>query len=114
MIKSKAILKIERILKKIQDSSFDESHVDVLFVTLRELPKATYNIREIGAFVAHGNVRDQGLVNDIMLRNHLFLNLNFGKDKERVDNQKNQYPSYFPELVRLQLKLFNDESLKML
>ena len=112
MSKSKAISTIERILNKIKDSNFDESHVYVLFVTIRDLPKATLSIREIGAFVAHGNVRDQGLINDIILRNHLFLNLCFGKDKDLINNDKQLYPKYFPELVRLQLKLFSDEDFK--
>lgn len=112
MTKSKAISKVERILRKIKDSNFDETHIDVLFVTIRDLPKATLGIREIGAFVAHGNVREQGLINDIILRNHLFLSFRFGKDHELVNNLKNEYPKYLPELVRLQLKLFNDEDLK--
>lgn len=112
MNKSKSITKIERILNKIRENDFDDSHIDVLFVTLRELPKSTVNIREIGAFVAHGNVRDQGLINDIMLRNHLFISMSFGIDHQIIDYQKNQFPRYLPELARLQLKLFNDEQIK--
>lgn len=112
MNKSKAISKIERILNRIKSSSFDESHVEHLFVTARYLPKATERIFEIGSFVAHGVERNQGLINDIMLRNHLYISMTFGKDKELIDNAKNRFPKYLPELIKLQLRLFNDEELK--
>ncbi|EAZ5991674.1 hypothetical protein RLQ00_001640 [Salmonella enterica] len=112
MKKSKAISKLERILIKIRNFDFDESDIELLFITARALPNATKSIFEIGSFVAHGDVRDQGLINDIMLRNQLLINCVLGKDKKIVDVNKNQYPKYLPKLLELQLKLYTDEYFK--
>ncbi|HDX8784419.1 TPA: hypothetical protein RQO42_003779 [Klebsiella michiganensis] len=112
MNKSKAISRIERILKKLKDNNFTDSDVDVLFVTARELPSATKNIFEIGSFVAHNHQRDQGVINDIMLRNHMLLSLAFGRDKHDVKPEVNEFPKYLPLLIKLQLKMFSDEHFK--
>ncbi|EDJ5353038.1 hypothetical protein GFA98_14650, partial [Salmonella enterica subsp. enterica serovar Apapa] len=102
MNKSKAISRIERILKKLKDGNFTDSDIDVLFVTARELPSATKNVFEIGSFVAHNHQRDKGIINDIMLRNHLFLSLKFGRDKYAVKPELNEFPEYLPLLIKLQ------------
>jgi hypothetical protein len=47
MNKSKAISRIERILRKLKDGTFTDSDIDVLFVTARELPTATKNILKL-------------------------------------------------------------------
>lgn len=112
MNKSKAISRIERVLKKLKDNAFTDSDIDILFVTARELPSATKNIFEIGSFVAHIHKRDQGVINDMMLRNHLLLKIKFGYDKYNVNSKLNKFPKYFPLLIKLQLKMFNDEQLK--
>lgn len=112
MNKSKAISRIERILKKLKDNNFTDSDVDILFVTARELPSATKNIFEIGSFVAHNHQRDQGVINDIMLRNHMLLSLAFGRDKHDVKPEVNEFPKYLPLLIKLQLKMFSDEHFK--
>lgn len=112
MNKSKAISRIERILKKLKDGNFTDSDIDVLFVTARELPSATKNVFEIGSFVAHNHQRDKGIINDIMLRNHLFLSLKFGRDKYAVKPELNEFPEYLPLLIKLQLKMFSDDHFK--
>lgn len=112
MNKSKAISRIERILRKLKDGTFTDSDIDVLFVTARELPTATKNIFEIGSFVAHNHQRDQGLINDMMLRNHLLLSLGFGRDKHDVKPELNEFPKFLPLLIKLQLRIFNDEHFK--
>ncbi|HDU3454369.1 TPA: hypothetical protein RFJ86_003230 [Klebsiella pneumoniae] len=112
MNKSKAISRIERILRKLKDGTFTDSDIDVLFVTARELPTATKNIFEIGSFVAHNHQRDQGLINDMMLRNHLLLSLGFGRDKHDVKPELNEFPKFLPLLIKLQLRMFNDDHFK--
>ena len=112
MNKSKAISRIEKVLRRLKDGVFSDSDLDVLFVTARELPSATKNIFEIGSFVAHNHQRDQGIINDLMLRNHLLLSLGFGRDKHSVKPELNEYPKYLPLLIKLQLKMFNDEHFK--
>ncbi|EKY3154894.1 hypothetical protein RBA22_004182, partial [Cronobacter sakazakii] len=112
MNKSKAISRIERVLRKLKDGTFTDSDIDVLFVTARELPTATKNIFEIGSFVAHNHQRDQGLINDMMLRNHLLLSLGFGRDKHDVKPELNEFPKYLPLLIKLQLRMFNDDHFK--
>lgn len=112
MNKSKAISRIERVLRRLKDGSFTDSDIDVLFVTARELPSAPKCIFEIGSFVAHNHRRDQGEIKDIMLRNHLLLSLKFGRDKHAVKPELNEYPKYLPTLIRLQLRMFSDEFLK--
>ncbi|MBD5753045.1 hypothetical protein IF799_10930 [Citrobacter freundii] len=112
MNKSKAISRIERVLRKLKDGNFTDSDIDVLFVTARELPAATKNIFEIGSFVAHNHLRDQGIINDIMLRNHLLLSLQFGRDKHNVKPDLNEFPKYLPLLIKLQLRMFSDDHFK--
>ncbi|EPY4207887.1 hypothetical protein ACXDHU_002255 [Klebsiella pneumoniae] len=112
MNKSKAISRIERILRKLKDGTFTDSDIDVLFVTARELPTATKNIFEIGSFVAHNHQRDQGLINDMMLRNHLLLSLGFGRAKHDVKPELNEFPKFLPLLIKLQLRMFNDDHFK--
>ncbi|MDM2766963.1 hypothetical protein [Citrobacter sp. Cpo147] len=112
MNKSKAISRIEKVLRRLKDGVFSDSDIDVLFVTARELPSATKSIFEIGSFVAHNHQRDQGIINDLMLRNHLLLSLGFGRDKHNVKPELNEYPKYLPLLIKLQLKMFNDEHFK--
>lgn len=112
MNKSKAISRIEKVLRRLKDGVFSDSDIEMLFVTARELPSATKNIFEIGSFVAHNHQRDQGVINDIMLRNHLLLSLEFGCDKYNVKPELNEYPKYLPLLIKLQLKMFNDEHFK--
>ncbi|EMI7083986.1 hypothetical protein V6865_000421 [Salmonella enterica subsp. enterica serovar Apapa] len=112
MKKNKSISRIEKVLKKIKDGNFTDSDIDVLFVTARELPSASKNIFEIGSFVAHNYQRDQGVINDIMLRNHLLLSLRFGRDKLSVRPELNEFPKYLPRLIKLQLKMFNDDYFK--
>lgn len=114
MKKNKSISRIEKVLKKIKDGSFTESDIDVLFVTARELPSASKNIFEMGSFVAHNYQRDQGVINDIMLRNHLLMSLAFGRDKNNVRPDLNEFPKYLPLLIKLQLKIFNDNYFKKL
>ncbi len=112
MKKNRSIVKVERILKNIASGDFSESDIEVLFVTARELPEASRDIFEVGSFVAHNNLRNQGVVRDIMLRNHLRLNIQFGCDKELVKPNLNEFPVYLPELIRLQLRMFDDGDLK--
>lgn len=112
MNKSKAILRIEKVLRKLKDGNFTDSDIEILFVTARELPSATKSIFEIGSFVAHNHQRDKGVINDIMLRNHLLLSLIFGRDKYDVKPELNEYPKYLPLLIKLQLNMFSDEHFK--
>ncbi|HFG3103736.1 TPA: hypothetical protein ACGGIC_002696 [Escherichia coli] len=112
MNKSKAISRIERVLRRLKDGFYSDSDIDVLFVTARELPSATKNISEIGSFVAHVHKRDQGVINDLMLRNYMMLSLMFGRDKHYVKPELNEYPKYLPLLIKLQLKMFNDDHFK--
>lgn len=110
--KSKAITRVEKLLNKIKESDFNDSDIELLFVTLRELPSAPQNIIEIGNFVAHNHQRNQGIINDIMLRNHLLLNLHFGRDKEFIKPSLNEFPQHFPILIKLQLRMFDDNHFK--
>lgn len=112
MKKNQAISRIERVLKKIASSDFNDSDIEVLFITARELPLATKSIREVGSFVAHIYERDQGIMKDIMLRNYLRLNFGFGVDKHDVKPEKNEYPQYLPLLIKLQLQVFEDDYFK--
>lgn len=99
-------------MRRLKDGVFSDSDIDVLFVTARELPSATKSIFEIGSFVAHNHQRDQGIINDIILRNHLLVNLKFGRDKHNIKPKLNEYPKYLPLLIKLQLKMFDDEYFK--
>ncbi|TWX76430.1 hypothetical protein FR732_26820, partial [Klebsiella pneumoniae] len=81
---SKAISTIQKILRRLESGFFTDSDIDVLFVTARELPSATKNIFEIGSFVAHKHQRDKGIINDMMQRNHLLMNILYGRDKYKV------------------------------
>ncbi|ELZ9926906.1 hypothetical protein U1U32_000021 [Cronobacter malonaticus] len=110
--KSKAIARVERLLNKIKEGNFNDSDIEVLFVTLRDFPSAPRNIIEIGNFVAHNHQRNQGVINDIMLRNHLLLNLHFGRDKKLVKPSVNEFPQNFPVLIKLQLRMFDDNHFK--
>lgn len=112
MNKSKAVSRIERVLRKLKDGNYSDSDVDVLFISARELPSATKNIFEIGSFVAHNHQRDQGIINDIMLRNHLLISIGFGRDKHSIKPELNEFPKHLPVLIKLQLKMFSDEHFK--
>lgn len=112
MNKSSAILRIEKILRKLKSGEFTDSDIDVLFVTSRELPSASKNVFEIGSFVAHNHQRNQGIINDIMQRNHLMLSIRFGRDKHSVKPELNEFPKYLPLLIKLQLRMFSDEHFK--
>jgi hypothetical protein len=110
--KSTAIAKIRTVIQRISDGAFNDSDIEMLFIKLRELPSATKYISEVGDFVAHNHLRDKGLVNDMMLRNHYLLSMTHGVDQELLNSQENKYPKYLPELIRLQLKAFDDAHLK--
>lgn len=112
MNKSKAISRIERVLRKLKNDDFTDSDIDVLFVTARELPSATKNIFEIGSFVAHNHQRDQGVINDVMLRNHLLMSFKFGRDQHYFKPELNEFPIYLPLLIKLQLRMFSDDYFK--
>ncbi len=114
MNRSAAINKIEKIISRIDGNSFSDSDIEILFVTLREFPDASKNIFEIGSFVSHNHLRDKGLINDIMLRNHLLMNIHFGADKSLIQPNKNEFPKYLPKLISLQLKMFKDSDFKKL
>lgn len=109
---SKAISTIQKILRRLESGFFTDSDIDVLFVTARELPSATKNIFEIGSFVAHKHQRDKGIINDMMQRNHLLMNILYGRDKYKVKHALNEYPKYLPLLIKLQLNMFDNEYLK--
>lgn len=109
--KSRSIIKIEKIIKNIDDGQFNSSDIEVLFVTARELPNASKKIFDIGSFVAHSNARDKGYIKNILLRNHLRLNFGFGCDKLKIKPSLNQYPKYLPQLVELQLMTFDKNTL---
>lgn len=111
--KSRSILKIEKIINKIELGDFNSSDIEILFVTARELPHASKKVFDIGSFVAHNNIRDKGYIREILLRNHLRSNFSFGYDKNLIKPQLNEYPKYLPILIELQLKMFDVSHFKV-
>ncbi|MCZ0714342.1 hypothetical protein [Klebsiella quasipneumoniae] len=111
--KSRSILKIEKIINKIEMGDFNSSDIEILFVTARELPNASKKVFDIGSFVAHNNIRDKGYIREILLRNHLRLNFSFGYDKNLIKPELNEYPKYLPILIDLQIKIFDVNHFKV-
>lgn len=112
MNKSGAISKIRKILSRLDGDVYNDSDIELFFVTLREMPSATKNIIEIGDFVAHSEQREKGVINEIMLRNSLLANIVSGYDRQLVNSVENKYPKNFPTLIKLQLKLYTDSEIK--
>ncbi len=112
MKKNSAISRIEKVISRIKENSFNDSDVELFFVTLRELPNVTRNIIEIGGFVAHNYCRDQGVVRDYILRNYLFLSVRLGMDDFLANSSRGEFSKYFPDLIKLQLRMFDDEHFK--
>ncbi|WP_042858810.1 hypothetical protein [Dickeya sp. NCPPB 3274] len=112
MKNNSAISRIEKIIYRIKDGAFNDSDVELFFVTLRELKNATRNIVEIGSFVAHNHCRDKGLISDYILRNYLFLSVRVGMDNFLANSSRGEFPKYFPVLIKLQLKMFDNAHFK--
>lgn len=112
MNKSGSISKVRKILSRLDSGVYNDSDIELFFVTLREMPSATKNIIELGDFVAHSEQREKGVINEIMLRNSLLANIVSGYDHQLVSSIENKYPKNFPTLIKLQLKLYNDSEIK--
>ncbi|EAZ5086310.1 hypothetical protein CRR46_08530 [Salmonella enterica] len=112
MKKSVLISKVSKILSRLNDDNYNDSDIELFFVTLREMPSATKSIIEIGDFVAHSEQRNKGVINEIMLRNSLLANIVSGYDHQVVNKDRNEYPQNFPTLIKLQLKMYNDAEIK--
>jgi hypothetical protein len=111
MKKNAVAMKIERIMRRIADNTFVDNDILVLLVTLRELEKASIHIFEIGCFVAHSNIRDKGIIKDILFRNYCIFKLHYGRDKELIRSRTSKLPYYLPKLIQLQCKAIGNEAL---
>lgn len=57
-------IQCQEIIRKIEEDNFSSSDIDLLFIKLREHPYGNQVFLEIANFVAHGDVRDKGLIFD--------------------------------------------------
>jgi len=111
MKKSVSLARIEGIIKRIENNSFVDNDVLVLMVTLRELPRAGVKIFEIGSFVAHSDVRDKGVVKDILSRNYYMFSMSLGSDRHLIDSDDDRLPYYFPDVIKMQAAMIGHEKL---
>jgi len=108
MNKSSSIAKIKKIIDRVAQSNFNDSDIEVLFVTAREISSNSKRLFEVGSFVAHNNARDKGIINETLSRGYYLLNLQFGMDRLLVDVNRDRYPAYLQKFIKLQLQILDD------
>jgi hypothetical protein len=101
------------IIEKITNDNFDYNDIDLLFIRLRAHSERNSIFNEIANFIAHNDIRNQGLINDSINALNDRIMLLF--DKNKTDNNfiiSQPFPKYILEMVKRQAKKINKKFLR--
>ena len=104
--------KLEKVLQRIQSSSFDEIDVDVLFSKLRDYAPENSTLREVGHYLAHNRNRNQGITTKEL--NSFWLTLRFYVEYYQKKQPIDVYnlPLWIKEFILLQTDRLDQKMLK--
>jgi hypothetical protein len=106
-------LKTQRTIDRIQRGDFNDEDVEVVILRLREYSRSFQVFREVANFVAHNDVRDQGITNKSL--DAFYLAFKYGMDyigsEKKLDITK-RFPSYVMYLLVHQLRSCSNASLR--
>lgn len=105
-------VKVERTVEKIQGGTFDQDDIELLLIRLRAHSGAYWVFKEASHFVAHNDVRDQGVINESLdtfsLSFRFFMEYGYSGVGLRLDEP---FPAYVKKLLMLQVKKFDEKEL---
>lgn len=105
-------VKAERTVEKIQGGTFDQDDIELLLIRLRAYSGGYWVFREASNFVAHNDVRDQGVINESLdtfnLSVRFFMEYGYTGVGLRLDEP---FPAYIKKLLTLQVKKFDEKEL---
>ena len=107
-------LKIQKIISKIETSNFDENDVDNLFMKLRAFSNGNDVFREVADFVAHNDLRNEGIANKSL--ESLYLSFKFFNEytsENKPLNISEPFPLYIKNLMIYQIDKCNEADLKL-
>lgn len=107
-------LKTQKIISKIETSNFDENDVDNLFMKLRAFSNGNDVFREVADFVAHNDIRNEGIANKSL--EALYLSFKFFNEytsEKKPLNISEPFPLYIKNLMIYQIDKCNEADLKL-
>lgn len=101
--------KVHKIIEKIINNNFDETNIDSLFYYLRPYSGKHNIFREVAHFLAHSDLRDQGLTFDSL--KHLYLSCKYSGLEGTRPSVSSPLPSEVKELIKNKLHKYGIQRL---
>ncbi|MBH3444870.1 hypothetical protein I5L59_14935 [Pseudomonas moraviensis] len=113
-MKASERIKAQKVIDKIQSGDFDENDIDNIFMRLRAYSAGYRVFREVADFVAHNDVRNQGLLIDSL--DNMYLSFRYFLDYATPDAQgldvSKPIPIYIKKLMKYQVDKCKPEELR--
>ncbi len=104
--------KVEYIIQKIQDGSFNQTDIDNLFMKLRAFSADYPVLTEVGHFLAHNDQRDRGLTIDRLRTLQLAVTLHYEAGLGKFTNPYKSFPLHLKKHMKEQIELCEETKFK--
>jgi hypothetical protein len=102
-------IKAQKLITKIESTTFDENDIDNLFIKLRSHSKGFPVFREIADFIAHNTIRNKGITQETI--ESFYLRIQFYRDYQQYNlalDISKPFPAYIIKLMKYQIGMASD------
>jgi len=112
-IKGNEKVKIQKTIEDLSIGNFDERDIDYLFMSLRAYSGNYKIFKEVSHFVAHNDIRNQGVTTQSLEAFYLsFKYFSEYMTEQRALNIGEPFPSYIIKLMKYQIEKCKEEDLR--